>query len=170
MPLSRESIVEAALGIVAAEGWPALSMRRLAVELDVWPMALYRHFEDKDALVAAAAGAAAREVASARGDLAALARSARGLPPTAALVHAAREAGAPDDASARAFVGAVCGFAGDDDAFALAVNLLVRGLGVEVAESAAARSSGRPEQQPRPVAQASAPAAPTWSIRRRPGT
>ena len=45
--LSRERIVEAALGIVEREGLGALSMRRLAQELDVWPMSVYRYFRDK---------------------------------------------------------------------------------------------------------------------------
>jgi AcrR family transcriptional regulator len=49
--LSRERIVEAAFGLLEREGWEALSMRRLAQELDVWPMAVYRYFRDKDELV-----------------------------------------------------------------------------------------------------------------------
>jgi AcrR family transcriptional regulator len=49
--LSRERILDAAAGLVAAEGLDALSMRRLAQALDVWPMALYRYFDDKDALL-----------------------------------------------------------------------------------------------------------------------
>jgi TetR/AcrR family tetracycline transcriptional repressor len=57
--LSRNKILQTALGVVYTEGWRELSMRRLAQELDVWPMAIYRHFEDKDALLAAVAAAAA---------------------------------------------------------------------------------------------------------------
>ena len=49
--LSRERIVEASFGLLESEGWEALSMRRLAQELDVWPMAVYRYFRDKDELV-----------------------------------------------------------------------------------------------------------------------
>ena len=49
--LSRERIVEASFGLLEREGWEALSMRRLAQELDVWPMAVYRYFRDKDELV-----------------------------------------------------------------------------------------------------------------------
>jgi AcrR family transcriptional regulator len=49
--LSRERIVDAAFGVLEREGWDSLSMRRLGQELDVWPMAVYRHFRDKDELV-----------------------------------------------------------------------------------------------------------------------
>lgn len=57
--LSRERILEAAHAVAAADGLDALSMRRLAQELDVWPMSVYRYFADKDALLdAMAAGAA----------------------------------------------------------------------------------------------------------------
>ena len=62
MKLSRERIVEAALALVEREGWDALSMRRLAQELDVWPMAVYRYFQDKDALVEGVVDAAAGSV------------------------------------------------------------------------------------------------------------
>jgi AcrR family transcriptional regulator len=65
--LSRERIVEAALAIVAREGLEALSMRRLAQELDVWPMSVYRYFRDKDELLDAVVEAAADEVAVAAG-------------------------------------------------------------------------------------------------------
>src|ERR687896_123729 len=59
MKLSEERIVEAALALVEREGWDGLSMRRLAQELDVWPMAVYRYFRDKDELLDAMLGAAA---------------------------------------------------------------------------------------------------------------
>jgi AcrR family transcriptional regulator len=61
--LSRERILETALAVVEADGLEALSMRRLAQELDVWPMSLYRYFQDKDALLDALAGAVANEIA-----------------------------------------------------------------------------------------------------------
>ena len=58
--LSRERILQVALAIAEREGIESLSMRRLAQELDVWPMSVYRYFQDKDALLdAMAAGAAA---------------------------------------------------------------------------------------------------------------
>ena len=59
MKLSRDRILDTALAVVDLDGWRALSMRRLAQELDVWPMAIYRHFADKEALLAAVAVAAA---------------------------------------------------------------------------------------------------------------
>ncbi|HEX8075785.1 MAG TPA: TetR/AcrR family transcriptional regulator [Thermoleophilaceae bacterium] len=57
--LSRKRILEAALAVVEREGLDALSMRRLAQELDAWPMSIYRYFEDKDELVDAVASSAA---------------------------------------------------------------------------------------------------------------
>jgi AcrR family transcriptional regulator len=53
--LSRERILEVAIELTAADGVEALSMRRLAQELDVWPMSVYRYFQDKDALLDAMA-------------------------------------------------------------------------------------------------------------------
>jgi AcrR family transcriptional regulator len=50
-PLSRERIQASALRIVADEGLPALTMRRLAEDLEVWPTALYHHVADKGALI-----------------------------------------------------------------------------------------------------------------------
>lgn len=49
--LSRESIIEVALGITRAEGLRAVTMRAVAARLDVTPMALYRHVADRDELV-----------------------------------------------------------------------------------------------------------------------
>lgn len=60
--LSRDRILAAAVGLVAREGVEGLSMRRLAQDLDVWPMAVYRYFHDKDELLAAMIGAAADSV------------------------------------------------------------------------------------------------------------
>src|SRR3954452_10158862 len=53
--LSRERILEVALELAEEDGVEALSMRRLAQELDVWPMSVYRYFQDKDALLDAMA-------------------------------------------------------------------------------------------------------------------
>jgi AcrR family transcriptional regulator len=50
-PLSREEIVRAAIAIADTEGLVELSMRRVATELGVSTMALYRHVDSKDALV-----------------------------------------------------------------------------------------------------------------------
>jgi AcrR family transcriptional regulator len=49
--LSRETVVEAALQLVDTQGFDALTMRSLAAELGVVPMALYRHVADKRDLV-----------------------------------------------------------------------------------------------------------------------
>ncbi|MGB8202361.1 MAG: TetR/AcrR family transcriptional regulator C-terminal domain-containing protein [Pseudonocardiaceae bacterium] len=50
-PLSRPRIVRAAMCLVDEKGLPALTMRALANELEVSPMALYNHVRDKDELV-----------------------------------------------------------------------------------------------------------------------
>src|SRR2546425_8444125 len=60
--LSREHILEVALELAENEGIDALSMRRLAQELDVWPMSVYRYFQDKDELLDAVVGRAAERV------------------------------------------------------------------------------------------------------------
>ena len=67
--LSRDLILEAAKGMVGDAGLDALSMRRLAQELDVWPMSIYRYFRDKDELLDALAESAAEAITapSARG-------------------------------------------------------------------------------------------------------
>ncbi|XVS61502.1 TetR/AcrR family transcriptional regulator C-terminal domain-containing protein [Actinosynnema sp. CA-299493] len=49
---TREHVVRTAISIADAEGLDAVSMRRLAAELGVGPMSLYRHVENKDELVA----------------------------------------------------------------------------------------------------------------------
>jgi AcrR family transcriptional regulator len=49
--LSRQAIIERALELGDAEGLEAVSLRRLATELGVTPMALYRHVKDKQDLV-----------------------------------------------------------------------------------------------------------------------
>jgi TetR/AcrR family tetracycline transcriptional repressor len=49
--LTRRAIVERALELGDAEGLDAVSTRRLATELGVTPMALYRHVKDKQDLI-----------------------------------------------------------------------------------------------------------------------
>jgi AcrR family transcriptional regulator len=49
--LTRQAIVDRALEIGTAEGLEALSLRRLASEFGVTPMALYRHVKDKQDLI-----------------------------------------------------------------------------------------------------------------------
>ncbi|MFH8798211.1 TetR/AcrR family transcriptional regulator [Streptomyces sp. NPDC017936] len=50
-PLSQEAIVTAALHILDSEGPQRLSMRRLAKELSITPMALYHHVRDRHELL-----------------------------------------------------------------------------------------------------------------------
>jgi TetR/AcrR family transcriptional regulator, tetracycline repressor protein len=49
--LTREAVVSRALEIGTAEGLEAVSLRRLAQDLKVTPMALYRHVRDKQDLI-----------------------------------------------------------------------------------------------------------------------
>ena len=49
--LTRDKVLAAAIGIADREGLAAVSMRRVATELGVDPMSLYRHVGDKDGLV-----------------------------------------------------------------------------------------------------------------------
>ncbi|MBB5873240.1 AcrR family transcriptional regulator [Allocatelliglobosispora scoriae] len=50
-PLSREQILDAAMGILDAEGLDAMSMRRVADELGTGPASLYAHVANKDDLL-----------------------------------------------------------------------------------------------------------------------
>jgi TetR/AcrR family transcriptional regulator, tetracycline repressor protein len=49
--LSRETLAAGALALAEAEGLEAVTIRRLASDHDVTPMALYWHFKDKDAVL-----------------------------------------------------------------------------------------------------------------------
>lgn len=49
--LTRDAVVARALEIGTAEGLEAVTLRRLALELGVTPMALYRHVRDKQDLI-----------------------------------------------------------------------------------------------------------------------
>lgn len=62
MALTRLTVLEAALAIADADGVDALSMRRLAVELGVTPMALYNHVANRDDLLDGVADLVAREI------------------------------------------------------------------------------------------------------------
>ncbi|MEA2429152.1 MAG: hypothetical protein QOF37_2780 [Thermoleophilaceae bacterium] len=66
--LSRDRILGAALELTARDGPQALSMRRLAQDLDVWPMSIYRYFRDKDELLDALAGHAAHAISAPAAD------------------------------------------------------------------------------------------------------
>lgn len=63
MPLSQERIVGAALELADTRG--DFSMRALGDKLGVDPMAIYRHFKDKDALLDALVDAALADLAPA---------------------------------------------------------------------------------------------------------
>lgn len=62
---ARERLCEAAARLFVEEGEAALSMRRLAAEVGCSPMAPYRHFADKQALIAAVRAAAFTRLADA---------------------------------------------------------------------------------------------------------
>jgi AcrR family transcriptional regulator len=51
IPLNRERVLTTAVALADRDGADALSMRRLANELDVVPMALYKHVANKDELL-----------------------------------------------------------------------------------------------------------------------
>ncbi len=51
VPLSRERILDTAVAFADREGVDSLSMRRLAQELDVVPMALYKHLANKEEML-----------------------------------------------------------------------------------------------------------------------
>lgn len=50
-PLTRDSVIAAAIALADAEGVDAVSMRALAARLGVVPMALYKHVGDKEDLL-----------------------------------------------------------------------------------------------------------------------
>ena len=62
-PLGRQDVVDAAMRIIGARGLEALSMRALAVELGVTPMALYHHVPNKEGLLQLVADAVIEGVA-----------------------------------------------------------------------------------------------------------
>jgi TetR/AcrR family tetracycline transcriptional repressor len=53
--LDREAVVAVAMSLADTEGLDAITFRRLAEHFEVTPMALYWHFEDKEALLGALA-------------------------------------------------------------------------------------------------------------------
>jgi AcrR family transcriptional regulator len=61
-PLSKGRILRAAVELADRDGLGSLSMRRLAEELDVVPMALYRHVANKDELLSALVDTAMGEI------------------------------------------------------------------------------------------------------------
>jgi AcrR family transcriptional regulator len=61
-PMTPTFIAEAALRVGDRDGAKAMSMRRIAAEIGCDPMALYRHFPDRQALLDAVADLAMAEV------------------------------------------------------------------------------------------------------------
>ena len=61
-PLTRDGILQAAIRLVDAGGMEALSMRRLAGELGVDPMAIYHYLPGKAAVVSGMVGLVVREM------------------------------------------------------------------------------------------------------------
>lgn len=59
--LTRDAVIDAALARVDSDGLEALSFRRLAADLGVTPMALYRYVSSKDELLGAIADRAFEE-------------------------------------------------------------------------------------------------------------
>ena len=51
LPLNKERILRTGLALADADGVDSLSMRKIADELDVVPMALYRHVANKDEML-----------------------------------------------------------------------------------------------------------------------
>ncbi|WP_250029338.1 TetR/AcrR family transcriptional regulator [Paractinoplanes maris] len=66
--MSPASITQATLALGDREGAQAMSMRRIATELGCDPMAIYRHFPNREALLDAVADAVVEEVAVPGGD------------------------------------------------------------------------------------------------------
>jgi AcrR family transcriptional regulator len=62
-PLGREEIVDAAMRVTKRVGLDGLTMRALATELDVTPMAVYHHVQNKSELLQLVADAIVGEVA-----------------------------------------------------------------------------------------------------------
>jgi AcrR family transcriptional regulator len=174
-PLSRARIVAAAVAVADAEGLDAVSMPRLARELETAPMSLYRHVPHKDALVDlmldAAIGPPPAVVESARSWRERLADWARANlqvfrrhPWVLPLVTGGRRMGPQECAWGEAGLQVIAdaGVTPPDDGLVLQlVNGYVRGAAVPVAERApdlgAIERSGRSAQLPRLIALLAAP-------------
>jgi AcrR family transcriptional regulator len=85
-------VLGAAAKIASRDGLDALSMRRLAQELDAWPMSIYTYFRDKDELLDALTDSAVETVILPSG-------RATWRNQIRALLHETRRVFAPDLAS-----------------------------------------------------------------------
>ena len=77
-PVTAEAVIDAALVVIDEEGLDALTMRRLAHDLGVEPVTIYRQLPNKDAILAGVAEKLWREMAPPEG-------AARRRPASAAL-------------------------------------------------------------------------------------
>ncbi len=68
-PLTRDRVLAAAVALTDAQGMQALTMRRLAADLNVEAMALYYHLPDKEAVLDGVAESVIAEIATAVGRL-----------------------------------------------------------------------------------------------------
>ena len=68
-PLTRAAVLAAAVALADRDGLDAVSMRNLAQELGVVPMALYKHVANKDELLDGMADAIVAEIDPPRADL-----------------------------------------------------------------------------------------------------
>jgi AcrR family transcriptional regulator len=66
-PVTAEAVVDAALVVIDEDGLDALTMRRLAHDLGVEPVTIYRHLPNKDAILAGVAEKLWREMAPPNG-------------------------------------------------------------------------------------------------------
>ena len=100
-PLSRERVLAAAVALVDGHGLPALTMRRLAVDLGVEAMSLYYHLPGKEGLLDGLVETVVDEIDAAVGRLAGRRRRLAGGPapavPGRPRGHAAPPVGARAD-------------------------------------------------------------------------
>jgi len=67
--LSRVVVIRRATRLIEEEGFDAFSLRRLAIDLDVQPAALYNHVKDRDELLGAVADGLIEQFEPMRSDL-----------------------------------------------------------------------------------------------------
>ena len=87
-PLSEEAVVDAALAVAKTEGLAAVTMRRVAAELDTGPASLYVYVRNRDELLHAMLDRVAADIPLRRARPEALARAA--LRPAGRLPRGAR--------------------------------------------------------------------------------
>ena len=88
-------IVAAARLIAEREGWDAVTIRRLAGEIEYSQPVLYSHFENRDAIVAAVAVEGFKEIAAALGEAASASAGRRAALKNVAMAYLAFALGHP---------------------------------------------------------------------------